>query len=145
MGEQLLLFGTTAPALTEAEKKRRIMDRHERNALRRVELEEMRKAIRHLMHSNPNGSRNGVPYTATSDDLRAYLNIQREQRKGRDRWFTSRNNIIGAAFRGFVRVKEITMYAKSDGTHGREIKLWTLKQYENSVKSFLNNQNGSER
>ena len=143
MSEQLALFEKPSPVLTGAEKKRRVLDRMERNALRRVELEEMRKAIRHLMHSNPNGTRNGVPYTATSDDLRAYLNIQREQRKGRYRWFTSRNNLIGNAFTGFVKVGGVA--AKSEGTHGREIKLWTLKQYENSVRSFLNNQNGSSK
>lgn len=137
MGEQITMFDMPkTPVLTEAEKKRRVMDRHERNELRRVELEEMRKAIRHLMHSNPNGTRNGVPYTATSDDLRAYLHIQREQRKGRDHWFTAKNNLIGAAFKGFVRVG--TIASKAEGSHGNEIKLWTLKQYENAARSFLN-------
>jgi len=143
MSSQLALFDTVTPVLTEAEKKRRVMDRHERNILRSAELEEMRKAIRHLMHSNPNGIRNGVPYTATSDDLRKYMSIAKEGRKNRDRWFTARNNLIGAAFKGFVRVG--TVASSADGSHGREIKLWTLKNYEQSVKSFLNNQTGVER
>ena len=143
MSEQLFMFGSITPTLTEAEKKRRVMDRHERNKLRRAELDNLQKAIRHLIYSNPNGVRNGVPFTVTSDDLRKYLSIPREGRKNRDRWFTARNNLIGAAFRGFVRVGD--KMATVDGSHGRRIGLWTLKQYENTVKSFLNSQNGSER
>jgi hypothetical protein len=136
MVSQLELFTAPAPVVsTEAQEKRRVLA--DMKKLRAAEIERLRRVIRHLAHSNHIGQRHSIPYTVTSDDLREHEGITREQRKERGRWFVAKNNIIGAAFHNVEFVRVGTVASKWEGSHGREIKLWTLRKYENIVRSFM--------
>ena len=110
------------------------------SALRKAEIERLQRAIRHLAHSNDKGQRHNIPHSVNSDDLRALEGIVPERRKHRERWFKAMNNIIGIAFRtaGLVRLHPVA--SKCSGGHGRMIMLWTLKEYESEVRSFLASQ-----
>lgn len=121
--------------VNETEIKRNTLKRFE--VLRKAEIDRLRRSIRHLCHSNTKGQRNNVPHSVTSDDLREYEGITREHRAKRGRWFVARNAIIGAAFHYSELVNIGTLRSKAEGRHSSKITLWTLRQYENSVKSFV--------
>jgi hypothetical protein len=110
--------------VTEQQKKAAVMALMESE--RFLELEKRRRKARELSHQNVAGQRHGIPYSVCSDDVNEALGIQKEVAKSR---YRDRNNINGAIFRGDQWVFLCRVRSSREGSHAREIKLWTLKPY----------------
>lgn len=108
---------------------RRMMELH-----RHEELEIRRREARHLVYSNW-GSQYGRPWTVCADDIREVMQIGRLSRRCKDSF---RNNLNGQIFKGAGwRRLEGFVKSKTDGSHGNEIGLYTLPEYEDAARAAL--------
>jgi len=91
-------------------------------------LEEARRIARHCCYANLGMNLYQVPNTVTSDYVRIHMFVEVR--------IDGKNNIMGSVFKkGFVRVGFVS--SKAEGSHGTIRRLWTMPQYEISVRKFM--------
>ncbi len=101
---------------------------------RKEEIEAMRRFARELVYRNRGLKRHGIPNVVTSEDIRELMSITIEKR---NQHFKCRNNYLGTLFLDKRFVSVGFKPSQTPGSHGRIIKIWTLKGFESSVKKFL--------
>jgi hypothetical protein len=101
---------------------------------RREEIEVMRRFARELVYKNSSMKRHNIPNIVTSEDIRELMNITVEKR---NQHFKCRNNYLGTLFLDKRFVSVGFKPSQTPGSHGRIIKIWTLREYADSVKKFL--------
>lgn len=95
--------------------------------------ERVRKYGRHLAHRNIGMKYYGIPHTFTTDDLRERLPEDVLDSIGDNRFFGA---VVGDR-KSFIAVGwKVT---RMPGNHGRQIRLFTVPDYEEVVRAYIKN------
>ena len=91
-------------------------------------IEEIRRWARWFIYSNQSMPIIRIPNVVWADPVRDHFRPE-----------SGKNNWMGGLFRGriFVKVKGEGVASKTEGSHGREVKLWTLKEYLKTVTTAI--------